>query len=775
MAVLRDRYVLDIDTKGALNGLNSLKGAVAGFISVLAVREVFQFGNSLLEVTKQFQTYENQLRLVTANSEDLKNTFESLSFAARANRQSIGDTVDLYSKLSLATEQLGKSQEDVVAVTSQFQRALAISGADANTASGAIRQFGQAMASGTVRGDEFVSIVEALGPALAIMARESGLTVGELRKLSQAGDLTANVFFDLFKNSQELQKIFSSLDTTTEQLQVSLGDSFGRFVVSLDNATGASDKFNTILRNLIRTLDQMSGVDPFENFVDLEIFNQAEQGILRIDDALFELQKRREESINPFRGTFGNQEEVDAISALIEKLEQLKETRQEQFEQAQKDINQQKEFERGVNALLEPLSEYNGLLQEYADIDIRTELEKATEAQLQAQEVLTELVRLQSEINTETEIGKEAYSRLSTQIEDTQRALKSYGDTIDEINEKTAENNFDQYLQDLIETAEETAQTQQFAKDAVGALKEQLDAGSISAEVYNTAMKRISGSTRSTVDETKKLKDSIKEVIEATELRTQAARDDAVLDNLSGIERTLKEIEIAELRTAEAAKKRVLAQAQEAGIDSTAIQGDIARIDAATQAAIQSQQDIATAQYEAQRSFNSGWSKAFEEYVDEATNASATAERLFAKMSRGIEDSFVSFAKTGKFEVKDLLATIAEEILRSGIRRLVAQLFGSSLFGGGGGGGGLGFAGGFADGGRIPSGQFGLVGERGPELISGPATITPLNNMGGGATSVNYNINAVDASSFKSLIARDPAFIYAVTEKGRRSVPQTRR
>ena len=105
MAVLRDRYVLDIDTKGALNGLNSLKGAVAGFIGVLAVREVFQFGNSLLEVTKQFQTYENQLRLVTANSEDLKNTFESLSFAARANRQSIGDTVDLYSKLSLATKQ----------------------------------------------------------------------------------------------------------------------------------------------------------------------------------------------------------------------------------------------------------------------------------------------------------------------------------------------------------------------------------------------------------------------------------------------------------------------------------------------------------------------------------------------------------------------------------------------------------------------------------------------------------------------------------------------
>lgn len=40
------------------------------------------------------------------------------------------------------------------------------------------------------------------------------------------------------------------------------------------------------------------------------------------------------------------------------------------------------------------------------------------------------------------------------------------------------------------------------------------------------------------------------------------------------------------------------------------------------------------------------------------------------------------------------------------------------------------FAGGFADGGTIPGGQWGIVGERGPEIVSGPANITP---MGGGA------------------------------------------
>jgi lambda family phage tail tape measure protein len=74
------------------------------------------------------------------------------------------------------------------------------------------------------------------------------------------------------------------------------------------------------------------------------------------------------------------------------------------------------------------------------------------------------------------------------------------------------------------------------------------------------------------------------------------------------------------------------------------------------------------------------------------------------------------------------------------------------------------FSGFFANGGTIPAGKFGMVGERGPEFIGGPASISPM-----GGSNVTYNINAVDSASFQSLLARDPSFIYALTEQGRRS------
>jgi phage-related minor tail protein len=190
---------------------------------------------------------------------------------------------------------------------------------------------------------------------------------------------------------------------------------------------------------------------------------------------------------------------------------------------------------------------------------------------------------------------------------------------------------------------------------------------------------------------------------------------------------------------------------------------------------------------EKSREFSEGWKKAFAEYADSAYNAAANAENIFKTATRGMEDAIVNFAKTGKFEWKGFLGSIVEELLRSNVRQLIAQVFGG---GGGGGGGGsiLGsifgsLLGGKAIGGPVQGGTPYIVGERGPELFvpnAGGGQIVPndkLAGMGGGTalTQVTYNINAVDASSFRSLVAQDPEFIFAVTEQGRKRMPNSRR
>src|SRR5210317_542798 len=196
---------------------------------------------------------------------------------------------------------------------------------------------------------------------------------------------------------------------------------------------------------------------------------------------------------------------------------------------------------------------------------------------------------------------------------------------------------------------------------------------------------------------------------------------------------------------------------------------EMQRLEVFADEAFEKIRENAEQQREIQRSFAYGWKQAFESFADDATNAAKQAEKIFTKVTQGLEDTIVGFVKTGKLEFRSLVNDILETMLRSQIQQLIAKTFGA--FGSLGGGSSFGnlFAGFFANGGMIPAGSFGVVGERGPELVSGPAQVTPF--TGGNVT---YNINAVDASSFKQLVARDPQFIHAVAQQGGRKVPSRR-
>ena len=171
-----------------------------------------------------------------------------------------------------------------------------------------------------------------------------------------------------------------------------------------------------------------------------------------------------------------------------------------------------------------------------------------------------------------------------------------------------------------------------------------------------------------------------------------------------------------------------------------------------------------------QEQINSGLVTAWDEYKNKALDTAGQVKSSFENFTSGLEDAFVNFVKTGKLSFADLANSIIADLARIAVKKAIVGM--ASLFG-------------FAAGGQVMSDTPIIVGERGPELFV-PRTagaIVPNNALGGMAagssrgeaqTNVTYNIQAVDAASFRSLVARDPSFIYAVTEQGRRSQPTRR-
>ena len=94
-----------------------------------------------------------------------------------------------------------------------------------------------------------------------------------------------------------------------------------------------------------------------------------------------------------------------------------------------------------------------------------------------------------------------------------------------------------------------------------------------------------------------------------------------------------------------------------------------------------------------QRSFVSGWDKAYKDYQDSATNAAQNAATAFNSVMKGMEDALTDFVTTGKTSFSDLVNSILTDLARLVVRQSVtgplSQALGSvvsGMFGGTGGG-----------------------------------------------------------------------------------------
>lgn len=150
--------------------------------------------------------------------------------------------------------------------------------------------------------------------------------------------------------------------------------------------------------------------------------------------------------------------------------------------------------------------------------------------------------------------------------------------------------------------------------------------------------------------------------------------------------------------------------------------------------------------------------------VKPAQDAAKGVEKAFQAVGSKIEGLLDKLVTDGKLSLEDLRKAawdLAKQLFISPLFQGGGIGGAGGLFGGGAAGGGLfgglfkglfgGFAGGFAGGGVIPRGQWGIVGERGPEPVFAAGAdlhVLPATAAAGGVTQV-FNIRATDVDSFK--------------------------
>lgn len=234
--------------KGLSGSLNQLRNAATALAGAWGLGEIIKAADTYTNIN-------NKLRLVTSSAENLTAVNEALFASANRTRSSYADTAQVYTQLARNSGTLGLSQTEVLGVTESLNQAFQISGATASESASGLRQFGQAMASGVLRGDEFNSLMENAPRVMEAVAAGMKKPITSLRAMAEAGELSATtVVSALQSQAPALAAEFARMTPTVDASMQVLRNNLIKFIGGIDKATGASKTLGSVIRAIANNL-----------------------------------------------------------------------------------------------------------------------------------------------------------------------------------------------------------------------------------------------------------------------------------------------------------------------------------------------------------------------------------------------------------------------------------------------------------------------------------------------------------------------------------------
>ena len=238
---------------GSVSGLKTQMTALAGAISVSLIIE---WGKRFLEVADNMTQLRARIARLSTDAKTANETFSSLANIASTTGASLSDTTKLWETLTSSLKEAGATNAQVLNLTDTLQKIGRIGGSSTEEMANALRQFGQSIASGTVRAEEFNSILEQMPELARQIAAGLGISMGELRARMLDGKLTAEDALNAIQDRTSVVNAeFEKLPRTMDQAVGSLEVSFSKLVVAVNDATGASKTAVEIIDQLAKYID----------------------------------------------------------------------------------------------------------------------------------------------------------------------------------------------------------------------------------------------------------------------------------------------------------------------------------------------------------------------------------------------------------------------------------------------------------------------------------------------------------------------------------------
>lgn len=197
---------------------STLRGMVGAYVGLQGVKGLLNMSDTLVSTTARLDMMNDGLQTT--------NELNQMIFAsANRTRTSYAETAAFVAQLGSMAGDAFSSSAEIVAFAEQINKQLIASGASGESASAAIFQLQQALASGVLRGEELNSVMEQTPVIAQSIINYLGISKGELREMAAEGAITADIVKNaMFAAAEETNARFEKMSITWSQVFTVFGN-----------------------------------------------------------------------------------------------------------------------------------------------------------------------------------------------------------------------------------------------------------------------------------------------------------------------------------------------------------------------------------------------------------------------------------------------------------------------------------------------------------------------------------------------------------------------
>lgn len=237
---------------GVSSAIDHVRSSVLRYASVaaaaFALPKLAQYADTAGQLRARIQQ-------VTQSSTEYAAVQERIEQVSRSAYAAVADVSEVFIRSAGPMQQLGFETQTTLDLTEALALGLVVSAANAESRGAAINAFGKAMQTGTLRGQEFNTVLTAAPSFIDAVGTALGKSRAELIGMAEGGELSISVLAGVASQLDELRAAADAMPVTLEDAMQRFRDSLMKSIDGLNQATGAMPAFTVVIDMASQNMD----------------------------------------------------------------------------------------------------------------------------------------------------------------------------------------------------------------------------------------------------------------------------------------------------------------------------------------------------------------------------------------------------------------------------------------------------------------------------------------------------------------------------------------